>query len=88
MCQDIITVFDANIKEYFSKEDIEKGYLEVENRKGIIEQFPITAISIGVVNVNPGEYKNPLEIGEIGAQVKHLAKTQMGSSYAINRRKI
>lgn len=88
LCQDIIMVFDNNIKEYFNKEDIEKGYLEVENRKGIIEQFPITAISIGVVKVNPGEYKNPLEIGEVGAQVKHLAKTQIGSSYAINRRKI
>ena len=86
LCQDIIAIFDTNIKEYFNKEDIERGYLEVENRKGIIEQFPITAISIGVVKVHPGEYQNPLEIGEVGAQVKHLAKTQMGSAYAINRR--
>jgi len=87
LCQDIIALFDINIKEYFNPEDIEKGYLEVENRKGIIEQFPITAISIGVVKVQPGEYENPLEIGEVGAQVKHLAKTQIGSAYAINRRK-
>lgn len=88
LCQDIIAIFDNNIREYFNSEDIEKGYLEVENRKGIIEQFPITAISIGVVKVQPGEYENPLEIGEVGAQVKHLAKTQIGSAYAINRRKI
>ena len=87
LCQDIITRFDTNIKEYFNEEDIERGYLEVANRKGIIEQFPITAISIGVVKVLPGEYENPLEIGEVGAQVKHLAKTQIGSAYAINRRK-
>ena len=87
LCQDIIALFDTNIKEYFNPEDIEKGYLEVENRKGIIEQFPITAISIGVVKVQSGEYENPLEIGEVGAQVKHLAKTQIGSAYAINRRK-
>jgi len=87
LCQDIIAIFDTNIKEYFNKEDIEKGYLEVENRKGMIEQFPITAISIGVVKVQSGEYENPLEIGEVGAQVKHLAKTQIGSAYAINRRK-
>ena len=86
LCQDIIAIFDKNVKEYFNEEDLEKGYLEVENRKGIIEQFPITAISIGVVKVMPEEYENPLEIGEIGAQVKHLAKTQIGSAYAINRR--
>lgn len=87
LCQDIIARFDENIKDYFNEDDIERGYLEVANRKGIIEQFPITAISIGVVNVHPGDYDNPLEIGEVGAQVKHLAKTQIGSAYAINRRK-
>lgn len=88
LCQDIIRKFDENIKDYFNEEDIERGYLEVANRRGIIEQFPITSISIGVVKVAPGEYTNHLEIGEVGAQVKHLAKTQTGSAYAINRRKI
>ena len=87
LCQDIIIKFDTNIKEYFNEEDILRGYLEVANRKGIIEQFPITSISIGVVRVSPNEYENPLEIGEVGAQVKHLAKTQIGSAYVINRRK-
>lgn len=87
LCQDIIVKFDNEIKEYFNEEDIERGYLEVANRRGIIEQFPLTAISIGVVTVLPGEYTNPLEIGEVGAQVKHLAKMQTGSAYVINRRK-
>lgn len=87
LCQDIILKFDENIKSYFNEEDIQRGYLEVANRKGIIEQFPLTSISIGVVTVEPGEYMNYLEIGEVGAQVKHLAKTQTGSAYVINRRK-
>ena len=87
LCQDIIIKFDENIKQYFNEEDVQRGYLEVANRKGIIEQFPLTSLSIGVVRVQPGEYNNPLEIGEVGAQVKHLAKTQIGSAYVINRRK-
>ncbi len=86
--QDILANFDEGIKKYFTEDDIEKGYLEVANRRGIIEQFPLTSLSIGVVAVEPGEYKNSLEIGEVGAQVKHLAKTQVGSAYAVNRRKI
>ena len=57
------------------------------NRRGVMEQFPLTTISIGVVVVDPGRFANTLEIGEVGAQVKHLAKTQVGSAYAINRRK-
>jgi diguanylate cyclase (GGDEF)-like protein len=87
LCKEIIKDFDDNIYKYYSEEDIERGFVEVANRRGVIEQFPITAISIGVVKVYPGEYENPLEIGEVGAQVKHLAKTQMGSAYVINRRK-
>lgn len=87
LSQSIIASFEEGIKKYFSQEDIERGFLEVANRKGIIEQFPLTALSIGVVTVKPGEYNNILEIGEVGAQVKHLAKTQIGSAYAINRRK-
>ena len=76
-----------NVLKYYNKEDIEKGYIEVANRKGIIEQFPLTSISIGVVVVEPGRFRNTLEIGEIGAQVKHQAKSISGSSYIINRRR-
>lgn len=86
ICKDIIKDFDENVLNYFAKEDIQKGYLEVANRRGIMEQFPLTSISIGVVDVDEERFKNTLEIGEVGAQVKHIAKTTMGSSYAINRR--
>ena len=87
ICQNIITDFDTNILKYFKDEDVERGYLEVENRKGIMEQFPLTSISIGVVEVEEGRFANVLEIGEAGASVKHLAKTIQGSTYVIDRRK-
>ena len=87
ICQDILLHFDSGIEKYFTEDDWERGYLEVANRKGIIEQFPLTSLSIGVVAAEPGEFENTLEIGEVGAQVKHLAKTQVGSAYAINKRK-
>ena len=87
ICKDIIFHFDLDVKKFFTESDIENGYIEVANRKGVIEQFPLTAISIGVVEVDKGRFANILEISEVGAQVKHLAKTVMGSSYAIDRRK-
>ena len=87
LCQSILAHFDANVKRYFTDEDLEKGYIEVANRKGIIEQFPLTSLSIGVVVAEPGRFGNILEIGEIGAQVKHAAKSVMGSSYAVDRRR-
>ena len=86
ICQNIIAEFDTKILDYFNEEDIERGYLEVYNRKGNVEEFPLTTISIGVVVADKKRFMNILEIGEVGAQVKHLAKSTPGSCYAINRR--
>ena len=68
-------------------EMILERYIEVANRKGIIEQFPLVSLSIGVVVCDIGRFHNILEIGEVGAQVKHAAKSVMGSCYAVDRRK-
>lgn len=87
ICQNIIADFDSNVLEFYNDEDVKKGYLEVSNRKGIIERFPLTSISIGVVEVYEGKFANALEIGEAEASVKHLAKTIQGSTYVIDRRK-
>lgn len=87
VCESIISNFDAQVVKFFTDEDVEKGYIEVANRKGVIEQFALTSISIGVVEADKGRFSNMLEIGEVGAQVKHLAKSIMGSSYSIDRRK-
>ena len=87
ICQEIIANFDSQVNKFFTQSDIEKGYIEVANRRGIIEQFPLISLSIGVVVSDAGRFHNILEIGEIGAQVKHAAKSVMGSSYAVDRRK-
>ena len=86
ICQLIIANFDEGVAKFFTEEDLEKGYIEVANRKWIIEQFALTAISIGAVIADKNRFANILEIGEVGAQVKHVAKSIIGSSYAIDRR--
>ena len=86
ICQTIIAYFDKEVTRFFTDEDLERGYIEVANRKGIIEQFALTSISIGAVIAEKGRFSNILEIGEVGAQVKHIAKSILGSSYAIDRR--
>ena len=87
VCQDIILEFDKFAVSYYNEVDAERRYVEVANRRGIIEQFPLITISIAVVEVDYKNYKNTLEIGEVGAQIKHRAKQIMGSTYIINKRK-
>ena len=85
ICQNVIAEFDIGIQKYFSDEDLERGYFEIANRKGILEQFPLTSISIGVVIADQQRFYNTLEIAEVGAQVKHTSKIIMGSSYVIDK---
>ena len=87
LCQDIIARFDNEVKKFFNDEDIERGYIEIANRRGIIEQFPLTSISIAVVVDEKNRFSNVLEIGDIAAQVKHKVKNIIGSSYIINKRR-
>lgn len=87
ICQKIISEFDSEVKYFFTEEDAKRGYLKVQNRKGKMEHFPLTSISIGVVVSEENRFSNVLEIGEVGAQVKHVAKKYKGSCYATDRRK-
>ena len=88
VCKDIISEFDKYAVTYYNEIDVERGFVEVANRRGIIEQFPLTTISIAVLEVDPRIYKTTLEIGEVASQIKHRAKTMVGtSSYFINRRR-
>lgn len=87
VCQNIISEFDEGVKYFFTEEDSKRGYLKVQNRKGKMEHFPLTSISIGIVIAEENRFSNILEIGELGAQVKHVAKKYKGSCYAIDRRK-
>ena len=87
VCQNIIAEFDKYAVDFYNEVDVERGYVEVANRRGIIEQFPLTTISIAVLEVDSKIYKTTLEIGEVAGQIKHKAKAVLGSTYVINRRR-
>ena len=58
LCQDIIAEFDVEVLKLFNDTDIERKYIEVQNRKGVMEQFPLTSISIGVVVADAKRFSN------------------------------
>lgn len=87
ICQEIIIEFDCGVEKFYTKKDVQNGYVEIENRRGILEQFPLTTISVAIVEADSQTFNSTLEIAEVGAQVKHRAKTILGSAYVINRRK-
>ena len=75
----IIEEFDAHITSFYDKEDAEKGYIEVLNRKGIMEKFPFVTLSIIDISNEEKDYSNTDEIYRDMMIAKKEAKQTMGS---------
>lgn len=87
LCDGIIQDFDRKIIELYSDEDVQKGSITTVNRLGQITEFPIISISIAVVTNETRTLYSPIQIAEIAAQVKKIAKSKPGSIYIKDRRK-
>jgi diguanylate cyclase (GGDEF)-like protein len=88
LCKFIIKNFDESAQEFYSKEDLRKGYVETSNRQGKKEKVGIISISIAVVTDKNLTLRHIAEITQIAAELKKIAKKQKGSCCIINRRKI
>lgn len=84
--ENIIGSFNKGIQTLYNSEDISRGFIEVINRRGEIEQFPVMSVSIAVVTNSTRGYSNYLEIGEVAAELKKVAKRSQGSSVVYDRR--
>jgi diguanylate cyclase (GGDEF)-like protein len=86
VAQDVIDVFDSVAPSLHDKADRDHGYLTVATRSGV-KQLPMASISVAVVPVSPERALSSLELGEIAAEVKALAKQKgPASAWAIDRR--
>ena len=75
----IIEEFDAHITKFYDREDVEKGYIEVLNRKGVMEKFPFSTLSIVTISNKIKDYTNTDEIYRDMMIAKKEAKQIVGS---------
>lgn len=86
--KEIIRTFDERIREHYQKEDLDRGYIVAENRRGNVMRFPVMTISISVVH---NEYRKLTDLAQftrIAAELKKYAKGLEGSVYVFDRRKV
>lgn len=83
----IIKLFDEGIRSFYNEEDLEKGWIRIENRKGRLEKYPLVTITVAMISNKYKKYKTTLEIGEDGAAVKKKAKMIIGSTFLEDRRR-
>jgi hypothetical protein len=78
--------FDRRIKELYTQEDRERGWIVSVDRQGNRQTFPFCSISIALVDNEVRPIADFLELSSIATEVKKFAKSLPGSSYARDRR--
>jgi diguanylate cyclase (GGDEF)-like protein len=84
----IVEAFDSGIHEFYDQEDIERGYVEVEDRKGVMQRLPLAGVSIGIATTGVRKFAHYGEAVSVATEMKQFAKRDPGSSYAVDRRAI
>jgi diguanylate cyclase (GGDEF)-like protein len=84
--QQVADEFDQRVRFLYNEEDRKRGYLEVKNRRGDMERFPLISITIAVVISDSYDIKHFAQLSDIASQLKTLGKSQMGSVVVFERR--
>ncbi len=82
-----LKLFDERVMPIFSAEDLQRGGLIGENRRGEVVLHPLPALSIGALMAESCYYESHHEISTAAADAKKQAKKQRGSSLFIERRR-
>ena len=80
--------FDRRVRELYTAEDRERGWIEVLNRQKEPTRYPFTSLSMGVSTNRHRELSSALEVSEIATELKKAAKARSPgkSNYIIDRR--
>jgi diguanylate cyclase (GGDEF)-like protein len=86
LCRALIDAFDREVLLLYSPADRKRGYISAADRYGILRRFSMMSISIGVVTTERRRIRDEEALTRIAAEMKHYAKEQPGSSYAVDQR--
>lgn len=86
LCRTIMERFDAAVPTLYEPEDVERGHVEISNRRGERQRFPLLSISLGVATTGRRDFSHREEAVAIATEMKNYAKRSEGSSWAIDRR--
>jgi len=73
-CQRIVSEFNHQALRLFDDEARLAGGIEAEDRHGQMRFHPLTTLSIGALEVRPGQFRHPEEVASAAAAAKWQAK--------------
>jgi diguanylate cyclase (GGDEF)-like protein len=84
--QGIVERFDQMAPDLYDGEDRDRGFVEVTNRRGELQRFPVLTISIGIATSEIRTFQHYAEAVAVATEMKQFTKGSEGSSWAMDRR--
>jgi diguanylate cyclase (GGDEF)-like protein len=78
--------FDEDRALYYDDQDLERGFVRMEDRKGVIQDIPLVSVSVGIATTSKRAFAHYGEAVAVATEMKQFAKRDGGSSYAVDRR--
>lgn len=85
--EEIIRRFEAILPELYEEKDLERGEIELPDRRGKIVRHPLLSLSIGVTTNVHMEIRSHIRAAEVATEMKTFAKTFPGSVVKIDQRR-
>jgi diguanylate cyclase (GGDEF)-like protein len=82
----IIERFDLEIRGLYDAPDLDRGFIQVEDRQGNPQDFPVVTISVGIATTGTRKFSHYGEAIAVATEMKQVAKREPGSAYAVDRR--
>ena len=84
--QQIVQTFDEMVPGLYDVDDRTNGYVEVTNRRGDLQRFPLLTLSIGVASTEKRAFRHYAEAITVAMEMKQYTKDTGASSWSIDRR--
>lgn len=86
ICKAVVERFDATIPDFYDEDDRNRKGIQIENRSGRLEDFPIMSITVAVVSGSRVDFESTHVIAERAAELKKYLKRFRGSNFLSERR--
>lgn len=84
--QEIISEFDTKIKDFYSQEDRDNGFILEKDRRGQLLKYPVMTISMAGVTNKHRTISSYVELTNIAVGLKLKAKQAKKSNFILDRR--
>jgi len=88
LCELAVDYFDDHVPELHDPDDVARGGLEIADRQGVVRRFPLVSVSVGIATSERRHFGDYREVVMVATEMKGVAKGEVGSAIAVDRRAV